>query len=232
MWPAYSFQPLAYFFSLRACFQYVESYFEEYVFVLKSVCLRKSHWYRTNCQNKLCSIPNRLSCQGHIFPLSHILTNIESAVVCCISSAGISCSPAGHLKVVESGHFLCVSRRSVLWQSVKLFSVVKQSLLGTLKTFCPAWSPLAVCPHACLIVLTALIESLKHLLDYLQIFKLLLRADTLWRLLSCQLTHKWTFRSSVEYLHLLPLSVAICPSVKTSSCYIQLLFWLNIYLSL
>lgn len=95
------------------------------------------------------------------FPPSHILTNIESAIVCCIFSAGVSCSPPGHFKVVESGHFLCVSRRSVLWQSAKLFSLVKQSLLGTLKTFCPVESPLSACLHVCLIVLTALIEQKK-----------------------------------------------------------------------
>lgn len=106
------------------------------VFLLKCVCMhlclpakkkkKKSHWYRTKCQNTSCSIQSRLSCQGHIFLLSHILTNTESAVVCCIFSTGISCSPppSGHFKLVESGHFLCVSRRSVLWQSAKLFSLV------------------------------------------------------------------------------------------------------------
>lgn len=49
----------------------------------------------------------------------------------------------------------------MLWQSAKLFSLVKQSLLGTLKTFCPVESPLSACLHVCLIVLTALIEQKK-----------------------------------------------------------------------
>ena len=121
------------------------------------------------------------------FPPSHILTNIESAIVCCIFSTGISCSPPGHFKVVESGHFLCVSRRSVLWQSAKLFSLVKQSLLGTLKTFCPVRSPLAVCLRVCLIVLTALIESLRLLETFVRLFPNFYSDLTHLRPLSCQL---------------------------------------------
>lgn len=73
------FLPSFYLF-FKACFQYVAYSFEEYVFVLKCACMcasvsacekeeKKSHWYRTNCQNKSCSIQNRLSCQGHIFLL-------------------------------------------------------------------------------------------------------------------------------------------------------------------
>lgn len=116
------------------------------------------------------------------FPLSHILTNIESAIVCCIFSTWyLVLPPPGHFKVVESGHFLCVSGRSVLWQSAKLFSLVKQSLLGTLKTFGPAQSPLAVrfrlshCTHG---ARRKSPKSLKHLSDYFQISKLLFRPDT------------------------------------------------------
>lgn len=103
------------------------------------LCLpAKSHWYRTNCQNKSCSIQNRLSCQGRTFlpPISWQTLSQQLSVV--FSELVSPAPPPGRFKVVESGHFLCVSGRSVLWQSAKLFSPVKQSLLGTLKTFCPA----------------------------------------------------------------------------------------------
>lgn len=41
--------------------------------------------------------------------------------------------PSGHFEVVESGHFLCVSGRSVLWQpAAKRFGPVKVILLGAL----------------------------------------------------------------------------------------------------
>lgn len=115
------------------------------------------------------------------FPLSHILTNTESAIVCCVFSARYLVLPPGHLKVVESGHFLCVSGRSVLWQLAKLFNLVKRSLLGTLKTCGPAQSPLAVrlrLSHRSHGARRKSPKSLKHLSDYFQISKLLFRPDT------------------------------------------------------
>lgn len=73
------------------------------------------------------------------FPPPHIRTNIDSAVVCCAPCACISRSAApGHLKLVESGHFLSVSGRSGWWPSAEPFSLGKRSLRGPLKTFCPA----------------------------------------------------------------------------------------------
>lgn len=61
----------------------------------------------------------------------------------------------------------------MLWQSAKLFSLVKQSLLGTLKTFCPVESPLSACLHVCLIVLAALIEQKKKKEKNLETFDIL-----------------------------------------------------------
>lgn len=76
MWQGYSFHPLFISFFPKLVFN-TSSIPLKNMFLSSSVCvhacfcvcLRKSHWYRTNCQNKSCSIQNRLSCQGHIFLL-------------------------------------------------------------------------------------------------------------------------------------------------------------------
>lgn len=130
--------------------------------------------------------------------------------------------PPDHFKLVESGHFLCVSRRSA-----KRFSV-----LGPLKTVSQPASPLA----AGLRCLTALAEGLTKLLfDYFQTSELFVRpatprasqlsADGILELVYETDAHE----PDPEYS--LPLCVAICPSVRSAPCYKQLLFGLNFYLS-
>ncbi len=72
VWQGYSFHPFFFqsLFSIRWVFLWRICFcLEVCVHACFCVCLQKSHWYRTNCQNKSCSIQNRLSCQGHIFPL-------------------------------------------------------------------------------------------------------------------------------------------------------------------
>lgn len=109
------------------------------VCVCVSLCLPpKCQWYRTNCQNKSCSIQNRLRCQGHIFlpPISWQTLSQQLSVVFSVA-VSLMLPPPKLLaiwKLGESGHFLCGGRRSVLLQSTKLFSE-RLSLLGTLKTF-------------------------------------------------------------------------------------------------
>lgn len=82
MWQGYSFHPLFIFF-FQSLFSIHRVFLWRICFCLE-VCLpAKSHWYRTNCQNKSCSIQNRLSCQGHIFlpPISWQTLSQQLSVV-------------------------------------------------------------------------------------------------------------------------------------------------------
>lgn len=89
----------SFYSGFKAWFQCVAPFFEEWMFVLKCVCVcvsPKCQWYRTNCQNKSCSIQNRLRCQGHIFllPISWQTLSQQLSVVFSVAVSVMLPPPA------------------------------------------------------------------------------------------------------------------------------------------